>query len=67
MTFVHNRGATFALATLDPDLRAALDEFGVLQMLDVDHIYPTVEEAVAGFRSSPQGTVVTDRPAPPKE
>lgn len=67
VTFVHNRGATFALAALDPDLRAALDEFGVLQMLDVDHIYPTVEEAVAGFRSSPQGTVVADRPAPPKE
>jgi len=41
--------------------------FGVLQALHIDHIYPTVEEAVAGFRSSPQGTVVTDRPAQPKE
>ena len=38
--------------------------FGVLH---IDHIYPTVEEAVAGFRSSPQGTIVTDRPAQPKE
>jgi high affinity sulfate transporter 1 len=67
VTFVHNRGAIFALAALDPDLRAALKQFGVLQMLHIDHIYPTVAEAVAGFRSSPQGTVVTDRPAQPEE
>ncbi|HET9648422.1 MAG TPA: SulP family inorganic anion transporter [Microlunatus sp.] len=52
VTFVHNRKATFALAALDPDLRATLEEDGVLPMLNVDHIYPTVEEAVAAFRAS---------------
>ena len=53
VTFVHNRGANVVLASLDPDLRATLEKFGVLQLLHVDHIYPTVADAVAAFRSSP--------------
>ena len=53
VTFVHNRGANVVLANLDPDLRATLEKFGVLQLLHVDHIYPTVADAVAAFRSSP--------------
>jgi len=52
VTFVHNRGATVALAAVDPDLRTTLDKLGVLQMLSVDHIYPTVGDAVVAFRSS---------------
>jgi MFS superfamily sulfate permease-like transporter len=55
VTFVHNRGANVVLANLDPDLRATLDRFGVIQMLNVDHIYPTVADAVAAFRSSSPG------------
>jgi MFS superfamily sulfate permease-like transporter len=53
VTFVHSRGATVALAGLDPDLRATLERFGVIELIHVDHIYDTVEEAVAAFRSSP--------------
>ena len=52
VTFVHNRGATVALAAVDPDLRTTLEKLGVLQMLSVDQIYPTVADAVVAFRSS---------------
>ncbi len=51
VAFVHQRGSVFALGGLDPDLQATLEQFGVLQLLKVDHIYPTVEDAVAGFRA----------------
>src|SRR5205823_3955909 len=61
VTFVHNRGATVALAALDPDLRATLDRFGVLQMLNVDHIYPSLAEAIADFRASAATTRSDDR------
>ncbi len=53
ITFVHNRGAVFALAAPDPDLRADLAKLGVLKMLNVDHIYDSVDDAVAAFRSEP--------------
>ncbi len=52
ITFVHNRGATFALAALDPDLRSTLEQQGVLKMLNVDHIYDSVPDAVAAFTSA---------------
>ncbi|MGW5239508.1 SulP family inorganic anion transporter [Monashia sp. NPDC004114] len=67
VTFVHNRGANVALANLDPDLRATLEKFGVLQLLNVDHIYPTVADAVAAFRSLPPGPGPDDRATQPKE
>ena len=54
ITFVHNRGATVALTGLDPDLRATLERFGVLGLINVDHIYPTVEEAVTAYLASSQ-------------
>jgi len=53
ITFVHNRGAVFALAAPDPDLRAVLAKLGVLKMLNVDHIFDSVDDAVAAFRSEP--------------
>ncbi|GAA3628207.1 SulP family inorganic anion transporter [Microlunatus ginsengisoli] len=60
--FVHQRNAVFALAGLDPDLQATLEQFGVLQLLNVDHIYPTVADAVAAFRSpaATTGTTTTE-------
>jgi high affinity sulfate transporter 1 len=67
VTFVHNRGATFALAAPDPDLRATLAKLGVLKQLNVDHIYDSVEDAVAAFRSSPSGSISPDVPADTKE
>lgn len=79
VTFVHNRHATFALAALDPDLRATLERFGVLELLHIDHVYPTVEEAIAAFRSSspaptpaepdaePAAEPAADQAADPKE
>ena len=53
ITFVHNHGAVFALAAPDPDLRAVLAKLGVLKMLNVDHIFDSVDDAVAAFRSEP--------------
>ena len=47
--FVHARGAVFALAGLDPDLRADLDKQRVLRMLNADHIFDSVPAAVAAF------------------
>ena len=52
VTFVHSRGAVFALAGVDPELRTMLARLGVLRLLHVDHVYDTVEDAVAGYRAS---------------
>ena len=46
VTYVHNRGAHFALAAPDPHLRAVLSRLGVLKMLNIDHVYDTVEDAI---------------------
>ena len=54
MTFVHNRGATFALAAADPDLRATLSRARRAGRAAVDHIFDSVEDAVAAFHS-PKG------------
>lgn len=52
VTFVHNRGAVFALAGVDPELRKMLARLGVLRLLHIDHVYDTVADAVAGYRAS---------------
>ena len=52
VTFVHNRGAVFALAGMDPELRKVLARLGVLRLLRIDHVYDTVDDAVAGYRSA---------------
>ncbi|BAK37110.1 putative sulfate transporter [Microlunatus phosphovorus NM-1] len=52
VTFVHNRGAVFALAGVDPELRKMLARLGILRLLHIDHVYDTVEAAVAGYRAS---------------
>ena len=49
VTYVHNHGAHFALAAPDPHLRAVLSRLGVLKMLNIDHVYDTVEDAIAAF------------------
>ena len=51
IAFVHQRGAVFALAGLDPDLDATLRQQGVLRMLNSDHLYGSVADAVAAFRA----------------
>lgn len=56
VTFVHNRGAVFALAGVDPELRKMLSRLGILRLLHIDHVYDTVEDAVAGYRASDAGT-----------
>jgi MFS superfamily sulfate permease-like transporter len=53
VTFVHSRGGVVALAAPDPEFREMLQRLGVLALLNTDHIYPTVEDAVAGFREAP--------------
>ena len=52
--FVHNHGATLALAGLDPDLQATLEKFGVLQLLNVDHSIRRSRTPSSGFRSRPR-------------
>ena len=65
--FVHHHGATFALAALDPDLRATLAKLGVLEHVNIDRIYESVEDAVAAFRSLPAVAEPPEPPAVPKE
>ena len=67
ITFVHNHGAVFALAAPDPDLRAVLAKLGVLKMLNVDHIFDSVDDAVAAFRSEPAVPFHTSTSLSPKE
>ncbi len=51
--FVHQRGAVFALAGLDPDLHATLKQEGVLGMLNADHVFTSVDDAMTAFRALP--------------
>jgi MFS superfamily sulfate permease-like transporter len=50
--FVHTRGATFALAAADPNLRTTLSRLGVLDELPANQVFDSVEDAVAAFRSA---------------
>ena len=56
--FVHTRGATFALAAADPNLRTTLSSLGVLDELPANHVFDSVEDAVDAYRSArgTQGT-----------
>ena len=49
----HAEGGVFALAAADPQFLATLEKYGTLAEFDNTHIYSTVLEAVAAFRSSP--------------
>jgi high affinity sulfate transporter 1 len=50
---LHADGSVFALAGADPELLATLGKYGTLTDFDNTHIYPTVQAAVAAFRTSP--------------
>ena len=50
---LHADGRVFALAGTDPQLLETLTRYGTLADFDNTHIYPTVEAAIAAFRSSP--------------
>jgi MFS superfamily sulfate permease-like transporter len=50
---LHSEGGVFALAGADPQLLDTLRKYGTLADFDNAHIYPTVEAAVAAFRSLP--------------
>jgi high affinity sulfate transporter 1 len=50
---VHAEHRVFALAGADPQLLATLETYGTLADFDNEHIYSTVQAAVAAFRSSP--------------
>jgi len=49
IAFVHGKGAVFALAGLDPDMNATLKQEGVLNLLNADHFYPSVGDAVVAY------------------
>ncbi len=48
---VHARDEVFALAAPDPQLMATLEKYGTLKDFDNAHVFPSVEAAVAAFRS----------------
>jgi high affinity sulfate transporter 1 len=50
---LHAEGGVFALAGADPGLLATLEKYGTLTDFDNTHIYPTVQAAVAAFRTGP--------------
>jgi high affinity sulfate transporter 1 len=63
--FVHNKGAIFALANLDPDLRADLNKQGAMARVGADHIYDSIPDAVTAFRELPPSSVDVDASEPP--
>jgi hypothetical protein len=42
------------MAGLDSDRNATLKQEGVLKLLNTDHFYPTVPDAVAAFGAEPK-------------
>ncbi len=53
ITSLHTDGRVFALAGADPQLLDNLKNYGTLTEFDNTHIYPTVADAVAAFRTQP--------------
>lgn len=49
---VHAQDRVFALAAADPALLATLTTYGTLDDFDNSHIYPSVADAIAAFRSA---------------
>jgi high affinity sulfate transporter 1 len=49
---VHAEGGVFAIAAADPALLEELRRYGTLGVFHEEHVYPTVEAAVAAFRGS---------------
>lgn len=52
IAFVHQHGAVFVLAGIDPDLHSTLRQEGVLSKVNADHIFSSVVDAVAAFRAT---------------
>jgi MFS superfamily sulfate permease-like transporter len=51
---LHADGGVFAIAGADPGLLATLEKYGTLIDFDNTQIYPTVQAAVAAFRTGPR-------------
>jgi MFS superfamily sulfate permease-like transporter len=51
---LHADGGVFAIAGADPGLLATVEKYGTLIDFDNTHIYPTVQAAVAAFRTGPR-------------
>src|SRR5262249_25405101 len=49
-----SRGIVFAVADPQEGVRHELDKFGLTAAIGSDHIYGSLEEAVAAFRAAPQ-------------
>jgi SulP family sulfate permease len=52
---LRKEGITFVLARLKDPMRQTLREAGILELIGVDHIHPTVRAAVEAFESSHRG------------
>jgi MFS superfamily sulfate permease-like transporter len=65
--YVHAQGAHLALARPDSQVLTALEEVEVLPLIGREHIFDTLEAAVAAFRADPSGRPVTaNTPVPAK-
>jgi sulfate permease, SulP family len=49
---LHDRNVVFAVAEAQPSVIAELTEFGFVDAIGREHVYETLDEALAGFRSS---------------
>ena len=59
VNFVHAHGAHFVLARPDSQVLATLAELEVTTNIGPEHIYDSLDDAVAGFRADPSGRPVT--------
>ena len=65
--YVHAQGAHLALARPDTEVLATLEEVEVLPNIGREHIFDTLEDALAAFRADPSGRPVTaTTPVPAK-
>ncbi|HET7899825.1 MAG TPA: SulP family inorganic anion transporter [Candidatus Nanopelagicales bacterium] len=59
VSYVHAQGAHFVLARPDSRMLATLGELEVTDHIGKQHVYDTLEDAIAAFRADPSGRPVT--------
>ena len=59
VNYVHAQGAHLALARPDSSVLSALEEVEVLPNIGREHIFDSLDDAIAAFRADPSGRPVT--------
>jgi sulfate permease, SulP family len=49
---LRRRGVVFGLAHVQPEVLTELDRFGLVSRIGADHVFATVDDAIAAFRAS---------------